>query len=145
MDESTSTSHKKTAPSWDMAAVSLLSLWLAYWFIPAHVPHADALGLPPALLPTAAALGIAALSAIGFLLSLLRQTRTLEMSGTPWRPVLFIMALGALGVSFISYAGLSIGAIFLIPAFMRLLGERRWTRILLTTLIIAALIYFVVP
>lgn len=145
MAASTSARRQKTAPAWDMAAVSLFSLWLAYWFIPAHVPHVDALGLPPALLPFASALGMAGLSAIGFLLSLLRTTPALEMTGTPWRPVLFIMGLGAAGVAIISYAGLSAGALFLVPAFMRLLGERRWARILLATLIIAALIYFIVP
>lgn len=144
-----STSHvtrlQLKTPSWDMAVVSVIALWLAYRFIPENIPSSDALGLPPELLPTASALGMAGLGALGFLLSLGRGAPVLEMAGTPWRPVFTIIGLCAASVVLISYTSLSIGALCLVPALMRLLRERRWTRILPTALIVAALIYFVVP
>lgn len=128
-----------------MAAVSVISLWLAYWFIPAHIPSSFALGLAPEILPTACALGMAGLSAIGFVLSLIRGAPALEMAGVRWIPVVSIIGLCAIGVVIISFASLSIGALYLVPALMLLLGERRWTRIVPAAISIAALIYFIVP
>ena len=143
--DTTPTLRRDHAPAWDMAAVSLISLWLAYWFIPAHVPSVDALGLPPELLPTACALCMAVLSAIGFLLSWRKGTPALPMSGVPWFPIIGFIVLCMLGVVIISMGSLSIGALYLVPILMRRLGERRLTRTLPIAAVVAALIHFLIP
>ena len=110
------------------------------------IPSADALGLPPAMLPTVAAIVICGLSGLGFFLSLIgRNQPSLGITRGPCLAVLAVICLCAIGLLVIRYAGFSAGAIVLIPLLMRLLGERRWHVAMMVGLSTAILIHFAMP
>ena len=144
MNKATGSSRK--TPSWDMAVICLVSAWMAFWVIPRIIPSADALGLPPAMLPTVAAIVICGLSGLGFFLSLIgRSQPSPGITRGPCLAVLAVIGLCAMGLIVIRYAGFSAGSIVLIPLLMRLLGERRWHISMIVGLSTAILIHFAMP
>lgn len=133
-------------PAWDLAALSLISVYLILFFIPSNIDHNDSLGLAPDLLPKASALAMAALAFVGFIYSCKSSVEKPHDSfGIPLQPVLSIILLCTLAVILISLWGFSVGAIYLVPTLLRLLGEKRWLPILLTTIICAGLLWLIVP
>ncbi|MCX5590950.1 tripartite tricarboxylate transporter TctB family protein [Alcaligenes endophyticus] len=133
-------------PAWDLAVLSLVSVYLVLFFIPSHIDSGDSLGLAPDLLPKMSALTMGVLSLIGFIYSC--RSSVEKAQGNPaarLRPILSIILLCTLAVVFISYWGFSVGALYLIPTLLRLLGEKRWLPILGTTVVCASLLWFIAP
>ncbi|MBP6020465.1 MAG: hypothetical protein KA735_13315 [Burkholderiaceae bacterium] len=129
------------SPAWDLMVVSAVALFIAYWLVPRQIPASQALGLAPELLPTVSALSIAALSLLGFVLSCIKGTTPGEENQGPWMPILGFIGLCTLGVVIVSYGGLTLSTLYLVPVLMWRLGEHRLLRIAPTALIAAALLY----
>lgn len=133
-------------PAWDLAALCLISVYLIVFFIPSNIDTSDSLGLAPDVLPKLSAMTMAALSLIGFIYSC-KPSNDKEQGHPSIRlqPILCIILLCTLAVVLISYWGFCIGALYLIPTLLRLLGEKRWLPILSTTLVCAGLLWFIAP
>lgn len=133
-------------PAWDLAVLSLISVYLIVFFIPSNIDASDSLGLAPDLLPKLSATTMAVLSLIGFIYSC--KPSNDKEQGRPnirLQPIVCIILLCTLAVALISYWGFSVGALYLIPTLLRLLGEKRWLPILSTSLICAGLLWFIAP
>ena len=106
-------------------AILVLLVGLALgWVIPAQT-RGGGLGLSPGILPTVCAAGIGILILLDGLLRIAPSRRPPRYRG-PWRALLVVGGLAAVGGFLLDLAGAAATAAVILPLGFVALGERRW-------------------
>lgn len=116
----------------EVICIVALGLFVVLFIIPRETSGIG-LGLNPSTVPTIAALTAVLLAASDGALRLLRSGQFVS-SSLKLPPLLIMGGVSVLAVFLLGYGGALLCVGIILPLLMLILGERRWLRILATTL-----------